>query len=175
MSELFAAAVSIAPTRRRRFLWAAWWTAPPSREPFRKPDAYEGGARTREEALREAERVAGRPLVEIEGLWARAWSRVLVGQPAFVQKPVGEAAAADAAHAPRAARASREPSPVSLWQVLGVEPKATVEQIRAAFRQRALVTHPDHGGDPEAFRALHRAYQEALERRARTAQRPRRK
>jgi curved DNA-binding protein CbpA len=59
--------------------------------------------------------------------------------------------------------------------VLGVEPKATVEQIRAAFRQRALVTHPDHGGDPEAFRALHRAYQEALERRARTAQRPRRK
>jgi hypothetical protein len=73
VSGLFAAVVSIAPTRRRRFLWAAWWTAAPSREPFRKPDASAGGARTREEALRQAEAAAGRTLVETSGLWARRW------------------------------------------------------------------------------------------------------
>lgn len=169
MSELFAAVVSIAPTRRRRFLWAAWWTAAPSRAPFRKPDASEGGARTREEALRQAEQVAGRPLVEVEGLWARAWSRVLMGQPAF---PRGEAEA----EATRPARPARRVAPPgSIWDILGLEPKATLVQIRAAFRQRALITHPDRGGDPEAFRALRAAYDEAVARRSRASKRPARK
>lgn len=166
MSELFAAAVSITPTKRRRFLWAAWWTAAPTREPFRKPDASEGGARTREEALRHAEKAAGRALVEIEPQWARAWARVLMGLPPFTTP------AADTTRA--APRASREPT-TSIWQLLGLTPHATIAEIRAAFRQRALVTHPDHGGDPEAFRALRHAYDEALARRTRTAKRPRRK
>jgi hypothetical protein len=166
VSELFAAVVSIAPTRRRRFLWAAWWTAPPARAPFRKPDAAEGGARTREEALRHAERAAGRPLVQIEPLWARAWARVLMGLPPFTQTedPAGDAP-----------RATREPSPTSIWQTLGLTPHATVDEIRAAFRRQALLTHPDRGGDPEAFRALRRAHDEALARRARARKRPRRK
>lgn len=168
MSELFAAVVSIAPTRRRRFLWAAWWTASPSRAPFRKPDASEGGARTREEALRQAEQAAGRPLVEVEGLWARAWSRVLMGQPAFpTTRPIDEASAT------RPAR--REAPEGSIWAILGLEANATLAQIRAAFRQRALVTHPDRGGDPEAFRALRGAYDEAVARRARASKRPARK
>jgi len=163
--DLFVAAVSIAPTRRRRFLWAAWWTEPPTRAPFRRPDASEGGARTPEEALRQAEQAAGRSLVEIEGSWARAWARVLMGQPAFAPQAAGAEAGG-----PR--RARTEPEPGSIWQVLGVEANASVAQIRAAFRQRALVTHPDHGGDPEAFRALGRARDEALLRRARAAKRP---
>lgn len=79
MSDLFAPVCSIAPTKRRRFLWAAWWTGAPARDPFRKPDASSGGARTREEARLEAERAAGRSLVEIEPRWARAWARVLLG------------------------------------------------------------------------------------------------
>lgn len=165
MPDLFVACVSIAPTRRRRFLWAAWWTEPPTRAPFRRPDASEGGARTREEALRQAEQAAGRSLVEVEGLWARGWARVLMGQPAFAPATAGEQAG------PRRARA--EPEPGSIWQILGVEPNASVAQIRAAFRQRALVTHPDQGGDAEAFRALGRARDEALLRRARAAKRPR--
>ncbi len=166
MTDLFVAAVSITPTRRRRFLWAAWWTAPPGAAPFRRPDASEGGARTHAQALQQAERAAGRPLVEIEGKWARAWARVLMGLPAFAT-PVGDGVRA-------AARARREATPASIWQILGVEPRASVEQIRAAFRRRVLVVHPDHGGDPEAFRALRGAYDEALLRRARTARRPRR-
>lgn len=168
MSELFAAAVSIAPTRRRRFLWAAWWTAPPSREPFRRPDASEGGARTRDEALRRAEKAAGRALVQIEPLWARAWGRVLMGEPPF--SPTDKDTTTHAAP-----RANREPAPASIWQLLGLTPHATVPEIRAAFRQRALVTHPDRGGDPEAFRALREAHDEALARRARDGKRPRRK
>ncbi|HEY0137653.1 MAG TPA: DnaJ domain-containing protein [Nannocystis sp.] len=169
MTDILAAVVSIAPTRRRRFLWCAWWTESPSRDPFRKPDASSGGARTREEALREAEAAAGRSLVEVEGLWARAWARVLMGQPAF--PPGASGAPAGAAET----RARRDPPAGSIWQVLGVDTGATVEQIRAAFRQRVLVTHPDHGGDPDAFRQLRAAYDEALERRARARKRPRRK
>jgi hypothetical protein len=163
--DLLVAAVSIAPTRRRRFLWAAWWTEPPSRSPFRRPDASEGGARTREEALRQAQQAAGRSLVEIEGLWARAWARVLMGQPPFPPQAAG-------ASEPAGPRARPGPEPGSIWRVLGVEADASVMQIRAAFRQRALITHPDHGGDPEAFRALGRARDEALARRARAAKRP---
>lgn len=169
MSELFAAVVSVAPTRRRRFLWAAWWTAAPSRAPFRKPDASAGGARTREEALREAEAAAGRALVEIEGSWARAWGRVLMGESPFPAHAPADAPPAGAR------RVGREPPPGSIWEILGVGPHATIEEIRAAFRQRALVTHPDRGGDPDAFRALRRAHDEALARRGRAARRPRRK
>jgi len=169
VTDLFVAAVSIAPTRRRRFLWAAWWTAPPSRDPFRRPDAAEGGARTREEALRQAEQAAGRALVEVEGLWARAWARVLMGQPPF---PTAGPTSASSSSSSGARRARAEPEPGSIWQILGVAADASVAQIRAAFRQRALVTHPDHGGDAEAFRALGRARDEALARRARNARRP---
>ena len=168
MTDIIAAVVSITATRRRRFLWAAWWTGAPARAPsFRKPDASHGGARTREDALREAEAAAARSLVEIEGLWARAWSRVLMGQPAF---PAG----ADPSPRPPGdtARARRDPPLASIWDILGLDPRATSEQIRAAFRQRALLTHPDHGGQPEAFRELRAAYDQALARRERASKRP---
>jgi hypothetical protein len=36
------------------------------------------------------------------------------------------------------------------WQVLGVKQGASVEEIKAAFRQRALDYHPDKNKDPEA-------------------------
>jgi len=167
VSGLFAAVVSIAPTRRRRFLWAAWWTAAPSREPFKKPDASAGGARTREEALRQAEAAAGRTLVETSGLWARAWGRILMDLPPFLPGATEGGSSS--------ARAVREEAAGSIWQTLGVAIGATTDEIRAGYRQRALVVHPDHGGDPEAFRALRAAYDEALARRSKAAKRPRRK
>lgn len=163
--ELFAAVVSIAPTRRRRFLWAAWWTAAPSRAPFRKPDASAGGARTREEALREAEAAAGRTLVEVEGAWARAWGRVMLGQAPFVAGEPGGGGTT---------RARRDEG-TSIWATLGVANDATVEAIKAAYRARALVTHPDRGGDADAFRLLKAAYDEALARRGKAERRPRRR
>jgi len=67
-------------------MWVAWWTAPPARAPFRKPDASSGGARSHEEALAEARRAVGGPLVEIEPYWApglgaRAPRSPAVGRP----------------------------------------------------------------------------------------------
>ena len=93
-----------------------------------------------------------------------------MGQAAFPPGAVGQpAGAADTT------RARREAPAGSIWQILGVDTHATVEQIRAAFRQRVLATHPDHGGDPDAFRQLRGAHDEALERRARAHKRPHRK
>jgi curved DNA-binding protein CbpA len=60
---------------------------------------------------------------------------------------------------------------VSIWTTLGVAPTATLAEIKAAFRVRALATHPDHGGESVAFRALRAAYDEACKRR----ERPRRR
>jgi curved DNA-binding protein CbpA len=47
------------------------------------------------------------------------------------------------------------PSP---YAVLGVEPDAGDGAIERAYRQRLKETHPDHGGDPEDFRAVRAAY-----------------
>ena len=159
-SALFAPVCAIAPTRRRRFLWAAWWTAPPSHTPFRKPDASEGGARTREEALKAAERAAGCALLEIESGWAHAWSNVLVGKEPWPSKRAVEGRKGEA---PRA-RVTTAPK-ASIWQTLGLGPHATLSEIKRAYRSRALEAHPDRGGSDEAFRALHRAYEAALKRR----------
>ena len=160
-SALFAPVCAIAPTRRRRFLWAAWWTEPPVHTPFRKPDAFEGGARTREEALRAAERAAGCTLQEIESGWARAWSNVLVGKEPWPPKRAGE----NRQHEPPRARKPSVPKP-SIWHTLGLEPGAPLIEIKRAYRLRALEAHPDRGGSDEAFRALHHAYESALKRSA---------
>jgi hypothetical protein len=162
-----AAVCSIAPTRRRRFLWAAWWTAAPSRDPFQKPDGFGGGARTRGEALEDAVRFAGRPLHEIEGRWARAWGRILIGQPPWagtVPEP-GEVRAAQ-----RAGVLPAEPQ-ASVWSILGISPEATVAELKSAFKLRALETHPDRGGCAESFRLVLRAYDEAQRRIARPRKR----
>jgi len=157
-SALFAPVCAIAATRRRRFLWAAWWTAAPSRLPFRKPDAFAGGARTRAEAHAAAERAANCKLIEIESSWARAWSNILIGK-----EPWPSAQGKSAGGAAPKARAT--PNATSIWQTLGLEPSATVAEIKRAYRARALETHPDRGGSAEAFRALHSAYEAALKRR----------
>lgn len=161
MSDLLAPVVSITRTQRGRFFWAAWWSAPPARLPFRRPDASNGGARSHEEAKHEAELSAGSSLTEIEPLWARACIRTMRGQPPFTPRELA------AASGRPIARRDGAPPPASLWAILGVEPDASVLEIKRAFRQRALTTHPDQGGDPAAFRTLHGAYERALARRGR--------
>ena len=45
------------------------------------------------------------------------------------------------------------------FDVVGVASGASLEEIKAAFRSRALTLHPDKGGDPEKFRRLQEAYE----------------
>lgn len=154
MSQLFAPVCSITTTKRRRFFWAAWWSGPPVRIPFKKPDASDGGAATREEALAAAEERAGVKLTEVDPLWARAWIRILRGEPAWPSK---------ASREPR--RAPSSPSTTeSIWHVLGVSRDVTEAELKAAYRRRALATHPDRGGDDETFRRVLAAYEEAKRR-----------
>ncbi len=52
---------------------------------------------------------------------------------------------------------------MDLYAVLGVEPGASADEIRRAYRQAALLWHPDRNPDPEAADVFH-AVQEAYER-----------
>ena len=155
MTGLAQGLCSIARTKRRRFLWCAYWTGEPTAEPFRKPDAWAGGARTEEEAHAAAEAAAGMPLRRGDGRWARAFMRVLAGAAPFPEgrrEPVvGES----------------PPRPIAAHEVLGIARGATQAEIKRAFRALALVTHPDQGGDPAAFQRVKRAYESALRKASR--------
>lgn len=150
---LFRGVYSVTRTKRRRFLWCAWWSREPGEAPFRPPDAWSGGARTLEEARTLAERAAGMPLEPIEGRWAGAWVRVQAGLPPFVER----AGVAVTAASPR---------PVDPHALLGVAAGAPLEEVKAAFRRKALEHHPDHGGDAAAFIAVKRAYDRIVRRRS---------
>jgi len=157
MSDLTTAICSITATQRRRFFWAVWWTGAPREAPFRKPDASGGGARTEDEARTAAERAAGRHVVLTEPYWARAWNRVLRGE-----RPPPR---------PAARTGTRQPAPRSAWATLQLEPGASLAEVRRAFRQLALETHPDHGGDAARFREVQDAYKRLVGKL--TARRPR--
>lgn len=169
MSDLKPGVYSVTTTKRRRFLWCAWWTAAPARKPFQKPDAWSGGARTEEEARRQAEEAAGRTLEPIDPIWARAWVRIQAGKPPWVtraprrQRPDPEPPPREA---PRRRPASVAPG-TSPESILGVDPGASLDEIKRAFRRLALATHPDRGGDPAGFIRVKWALDEVLGRRRR--------
>ena len=156
MTELSVAVVSIVPTSRRRFFWAAWWTGAPTHTPFRKPDASSGGASTYDDALAAAEQAAQRTLKVVDSRWAQAWSRVVRELPPWTSRQGAQ---------PRPRKTTSRAEPPSLWTILGVTSHASAEELKAAYRKRALETHPDHGGDPEQFRALKAAYDKARAKR----------
>ena len=168
--NLSTAVCSITPTQRRRYFWAAWWTAQPQYGPFRKPDAANGGARTFEEALNEAQAVAGRTLSIVDSYWARAWKTVLRGQD---PGPPPMAAAERPASKPSKPRSQAEG--ISAWSVLGLPPGASLAEVKRAFQRRALETHPDHGGAAEEFQRVQHAYEKLRERLQQRATRPARR
>ncbi len=135
---LTRAVFALARTKRRRYLWCAWWTGEPTASPFRPPDAWGGGAQTREEAQSLAEKAAGRPLSPIDDHWAGAWKRKLAGLDPFPKPPT---------------RKGNDP-----YAVLGLSRGATLAEVRRAWRQKALLHHPDRGGSAEDFMAAKRAY-----------------
>merc|ERR1719446_1525816 len=52
------------------------------------------------------------------------------------------------------------------YRVLGVSRKATLPEIRKVFFKKALVLHPDKGGDKAAFQELQRAYDDIVSERS---------
>jgi hypothetical protein len=61
--------------------------------------------------------------------------------------------------------ADREPAPhrsiPGCFAVLGLDPAATEDEIKAAYRSKAVEVHPDRGGSHGAMVELNRAYEEA--------------
>jgi DnaJ-domain-containing protein 1 len=47
------------------------------------------------------------------------------------------------------------------WQVLGVHPNATLEDVKVAYRSLAKLAHPDRGGSQARMTELNLAMQEA--------------
>ena len=156
MSALIRGVYSLTRTKRRRVLWCAWWTGEPTESPFRAPDAWNGGARSDDEARLEAERAAGMELTLIEGRWAGAWLRVRAGLPPFVVR--GPKSASSTARA--------KERPIDPHATLGVTPGASADEVKAAFRRAALVHHPDHGGEAAAFILIKRAYDRLMRKRS---------
>merc|ERR1711879_589119 len=48
------------------------------------------------------------------------------------------------------------------YRILGVSRNATRSEVKRAFYKKALLMHPDKGGDKAAFQELQRAYEEIL-------------
>ena len=134
--------------------------------PFRKADAQNGGAASWHEAKAEAEKRTGRTFADIDPAWARAVNRVLRGQAPFTET---QAKVLEGGRVDKATRVE----PASIWTTLGITPEATLKDIRAAFRRKALETHPDQGGDAAAFQCVREAYAEALTRRRKRERTPR--
>jgi hypothetical protein len=164
MSGLSRGVYAIARTKRRRYIWCAWWTGEPTVKPFRPPDAWGGGADTEAEAKVLAERAAGMPLELVDGHWAGAWKRMQAGKPPFPAHTPGPVAAEDRARDDRA-------RPGDPYAMLGVDAKATLDDVKAAFRKKALEHHPDQGGTPAEFMAMKRAYDAIVKRRTRARRR----
>jgi DnaJ domain len=61
------------------------------------------------------------------------------------------------------ARAASWPGgiPSVAFAILGIPTAASLAEIRAAYRRRALLLHPDRGGDHAAMVALNAAYEDA--------------
>ena len=47
----------------------------------------------------------------------------------------------------------------SLYEILGLGPGASADEVKKAFRKIAIKAHPDKGGDPEKFRTYTEAYE----------------
>ncbi len=52
----------------------------------------------------------------------------------------------------------------SWWEVLGISPEATQDEIKEAYRVKALTEHPDKGGTHERFARLQECLEQAMAR-----------
>jgi hypothetical protein len=55
-----------------------------------------------------------------------------------------------------------DPNQTPWWSILGVRETATNDEIKSAYRAKAMQYHPDHGGDPVQFDQVQKAYNLAM-------------
>ncbi len=55
-----------------------------------------------------------------------------------------------------------EPRGESAFRRLGIRPPASLDDIKSAYRRKALEAHPDRGGSPSDFQAVEAAYRQLL-------------
>jgi DnaJ domain len=55
-----------------------------------------------------------------------------------------------------------EPRGDAAFRTLGICPPASLDDIKAAYRRKALEAHPDRGGSPSDFQAIESAYRQLL-------------
>jgi DnaJ-class molecular chaperone len=46
------------------------------------------------------------------------------------------------------------------YQILGLNPSATIDDIKRAYRKAAMKNHPDRGGDKDRFQSIKEAYEQ---------------
>ena len=58
----------------------------------------------------------------------------------------------------------------TLYDILEIDKNANSEEIKKAYRKKALISHPDKGGDPEIFKKINEAYTTLSDDRKRKAE-----
>lgn len=48
------------------------------------------------------------------------------------------------------------------YEILGIPPSASLDEIKSAFKKLAMLHHPDRGGDAEKFKEINNAYQSLM-------------
>jgi hypothetical protein len=56
-----------------------------------------------------------------------------------------------------------EPDVPTCLSTLGLRPPVTLEDVKQTYLAKAMLAHPDRGGDPAAFVRLRAAYEEAID------------
>lgn len=46
-----------------------------------------------------------------------------------------------------------------LYEVIGVESNASIDDIKKTYKKKVIKMHPDKGGDPEKFKEFQEAYE----------------
>jgi hypothetical protein len=138
--------------------------------PYRDRDAAEAGLRERlrtDPALRAiAERWAANAEDVLKDRKAKArflLHGVSTGGIAAFADALLDRREEDERRARERSRAASWPAgiPASAFAALGLSTAATLAEIKAAYRRRAFLVHPDRGGDLAAMVALNAAYEDA--------------
>jgi len=57
------------------------------------------------------------------------------------------------------------------YKLLGISPSSSWEEVERAYRRKAKIHHPDHGGDEDTMRALNEAYAQIKKTRGQSVRR----